>query len=256
MTDAKPNKKTIYEIGLGRKSLLSISVLALAPFVLSAPILVVWRLSRGQWLDALTPLVLAIALIWAFSFILLHLISSMRTKIEIDDEKLSLVAPTWRGPTPAPPYKNETMSFAEIDGVQTRSELYRAAGILTSMRSFAVTRGHDRTVLGYMKENATDPAFPYDDIAKEVAIRSAVPITDMGRIRAGTQYGALFRGQPKSNARQIDQRAMTAIAKRNDDVLRAMVLGLLVLAALGFAIDMYQSGFFGLEGLTGQPDGS
>jgi len=247
MNDEQSKKNTTYEIGIGRKALLSLAVLLMAPFLLSAPILVVWRLIRGQWLDAITPLILTVAFIWAFSFILMHMISSMRSKIQITGDSLSLMAPTWRGPTPAPPYHGETLRFSEIDGVETRAEIYRAAGIQTMMRSYAVKSGDKRVVLGYMKDNATDPAFPLDDIAKEIAARANVPVTNLGRISAGTQYGALYRGQPNPRARQIDERAMALIERRNEDILRAMVLGLLGLALLGLAIDIIQSGFISFE---------
>ena len=247
MTEGHSNRTTTYEIGFGRKSLLSIAVLIMAPFVLSAPILVGWRIARGQWLDAITPTILTVAFIWAFSFIVMHMISAMRSKIEIDDNHISLVAPTWRGPTPAPPYKNEKLSFAEIDGVDTRGEIYRAAGIRTMMRSYSVRIGDKTVVLGYMKDNESDPAFPLDDIAKEIAARANVPISNLGLISAGTQYGALYRGEPSANAKQIDDRALALIERRNEDVLRAMVLGLLALAALGLGIDLVQSGFLNFE---------
>lgn len=247
MSDGQSNRKTTYEIGWGRKSLLSLAVLVMAPFVLSAPILVVWRLIRGQWLDALTPTILTVAFIWAFSFIVMHMISAMRSKIEIDNDAITMMAPTWRGPTPAPPYKNQKLSFAEIDGVETRAEIYRAAGIQTMMRSYAVKAGDRRVVLGYMKDNETDPVFPLDDIAKEVAARANVPITNLGRIKAGTQYGALYRGDPHPNAKKIDDRALAQIEKRNEDVLRGMVLALLTLTALGFGIDLIQSGWLSFE---------
>ena len=247
MTDGQTKRTTTYEIGMGRKSALVIAVLMMAPFVLSAPILVGWRIARGQWLDAITPAILAIAFIWAFSFIVMHMISAMRSKIEIDDEAVSLFAPTWRGPTPAPPYTHQKLRFSEIDGVETRAEIYRAAGIQTMMRSYAVKIGDKRVVLGYMKDNEADPAFPYDDIAKEIAARSNVPITNLGRITAGTQYGALYRGRPSANAKQVDDLALARIERCNADVLQAMVLGLLALAVLGFGIDLVQSGFISFE---------
>ena len=64
---------------------------------------------------------------------------------------------------------------------------------------------------------------------------------------AGTQYGALYRGEPSVHARQVDARALAVIEKRNEDVLRAMVLGLLGLALLGFGIDLVQSDFISFE---------
>jgi|GEM_PF-2113347 len=247
MNDGHTNKTTTYEIGLGRKSMLSLAVLIMAPFVLSAPILVGWRIARGQWFDAITPTLLTMAFIWAFSFILMHMISAMRSKIEIDDNTVTLIAPTWRGPTPAPPYKTEKLSFAEIDGVDTRGEIYRAAGIRTLMRSYSVRIGDKRVVLGYMKDNDSDPAFPLDDIAKEIAARSNVPISNLPLISAGTQYGALFRGEPSLSAKEVDDRALAMMEKRNEDILRAMVLGLLAMALLGFGIDLVQSGFINFE---------
>ena len=247
MSDKPTTKTSTYEISMGRKSLLSLAVLIMTPFVLSAPILVGWRISRGQWADAITPTILTVAFIWAFSFIIMHMISAMRTKIEIDDKAISLVIPTWRGPTPAPPYRNEKLSFAEIDGVETRAEIYRAAGVLIMMRSYAVRAGDKRVVLGYMKDHETDPAFPLDDIAKEVAARSNVPISNLGLISAGSQYGALYHGEPSAKAKQVDERSLVKIEKRNEQVLHGMVLAILALAFLGLGIDLVQSGYISFE---------
>ena len=98
---------------------------------------------------------------------------------------------------PLLPYKTISLTYDDVKAVESRSEIYREAIIPVLMRSTSiVTQDGERHVLGYTKEKATDPAFPFSEISHEIAMRSGLPLNERGTIHAGGQYLAAIKGPP------------------------------------------------------------
>lgn len=210
----KDTTTRIYEASKGRKIILGLVFLALTPFFISLPFMIYLRLSKGFYYEAAILALFAILFaIWMF-FLGAHILSSLRTRIELNEQDANFIVPNWRGPLPLFPYQKISLTYDNVEAVESRGEIYREAVIPVLMRaSCIITRDGGRHVLGYTKEQATDPAFPFSEITHEIAMRAGKPLRDRGTILAGGQYLAAIKGAPSWDKEPLSPLAVQTTRK-------------------------------------------
>ena len=202
MSKSQPSPETdttsrVYQASKGRKFILSLVFLGLTPFFISLPFMIYLRFSKGFYSEAAILSIFAILFAIWMVFLGAHILSSLRTRIQLNEQDASFTVPNWRGPLPLFPYQKISLTYDNIEAVEARGEIYREAFIPILMRaSCIVTRDSGRHVLGYTKEHATDPTFPFSEISHEIAMRAGKPLRDRGTILAGGQYLAALKGAP------------------------------------------------------------
>lgn len=214
MTTDTDNTVRIFEASRGRKIILITVFTLLVPFFISLPFMIFLRLSKGFYYDAAILFLFAILFAIWMVFLGAHILSSLRTRIQLNEQDAVLLVPNWRGPLPLLPYKTISLTYENVKSVESRSEIYREAIIPVLMRSCSiVTQDGERHILGYTKEKATDPAFPFSEISHEIALRAGLPLSERGTIHAGGQYLAAIKGPPSWDKRPLSPAAVQTARK-------------------------------------------
>jgi hypothetical protein len=236
----------IYEASRGRKIILMIVFALLIPFFVSLPFMFILRLSKGMYYDAAILAVFALLFALWMVFLGAHILSSIRTRIQLNELDAEFIVPNWRGPLPLLPYRTISLTYDNVEAVESRGEIYREAIIPVLMRSTCiVTKDKGRHILGYTKEHATDPAFPFSEISHEIAMRSGLPMRDIGTINAGGQYLAALRGSPDWDKEPLSPQAVQTARKAAKKIWWALIaISTLVLVA-GVAIEFWRIGVEG-----------
>lgn len=187
----------IYQASSGRKIALIVVFIGLLPFFISLPFMIYLRASKGFTYDAIIlAFIMVLFALW-LTFLGIHILSSLRTKIRLNELDAEFILPNWRGPLPLLPYRKISMTYDDVQKVEQRGEIYREAILPVMMRSSCIiTQDGSRHILGYSKEMATDPAFPFSEISHEIAMRAGLPLSDLGTVLAGGQYKAAIKGPP------------------------------------------------------------
>lgn len=245
-TEDKDFTVRIYEASRGRKIILMVVFALLIPFFISLPFMFILRLSKGMYYDA------AILAVFAFLFALwmvflgAHILSSIRTRIQLNELDAEFVVPNWRGPLPLLPYRTISLTYDNVEAVESRGEIYREVIIPVLMRSTCiVTKDKGRHVLGYNKEHATDPAFPFSEISHEIAMRSGLPMRDIGTINAGGQYLAALRGSPPWDKEPLSPQAVQTARKAAKKIWWGIIAIASLLLVTGVAIEFWRIGVEG-----------
>ncbi len=242
------NTALIYEASSGRKIILGTVFAALTPFFISLPFMIYLRASKGFYYEALVLTVFAILFAVWMVFLGAHILSSMRTRIQLNEQDAQFIVPNWRGPLPLFPYQKVNLTYENIEAVEQRGEIYREAIIPVLMRaSCIVTRDGDRHVLGYTKEHATDPAFPFAEISHEIAMRAGKPMRDKGTIIAGGQYLAAIRGAPPWDKPPLSPQAVQTTRKAAQKFWWIMLAISAAVLIVGVGIEMWR---ISLEGFA------
>ncbi len=237
--------KHVYEAGEGRKTILAFVFIVLLPFLASLPVMIFMRGFNGLWRDAASAIVLAILFgVWML-FLLVNVMSSFRTRVVIDDEKVKFSVPRWRGPSPDVRYIKDTVELKDIEAVETRGEIYQAVNVPVMMRATVLKLKDGRQhLLGYVNENSPDPALPYPEIGRVIADRAGVPFVDKGRVDAGHHARAMLKGPPDWDARPLSEGAYHDYQRDNQWAMLGLAFLLFGLAGVGLFADLYRSGWF------------
>lgn len=236
----------IYEASRGRKIILIIVFTCLIPFFISLPFMIYLRLSKGFYYDAAILSLFAILFAIWMIFLGAHILSSLRTRIQLNEQDAVFNVPNWRGPLPLLPYRTISLTYENVQAVESRSEIYREAIIPVLMRaSSIVTRDGERHILGYTKEQATDPAFPFSEISHEVAMRAGLPLSDKGTIHAGGQYLAAFRGAPSWDKSPLSPAAVQTARKAAQKFWWIMIAISSAILVAGVSIELWRVGVQG-----------
>ena len=183
---ASATKPTVYKAGGGRKFVLTVVLLVLMPFLISLPVMVAWRATAGHLHDAMTLGIGGAIFVAAALFLLVHIVYSYRSRIEVRDDAVKLTVPRWRGPTPGLRYVKYEIPYSDLEKVETRGEIYKEIAVPTLLRSAVLTtKTGERIHLGYVHEASEDPAFPIAHIAEEISRRSGVPLGVKASVKVG-----------------------------------------------------------------------
>ncbi|MGI9408258.1 MAG: hypothetical protein ACR2O4_17915 [Hyphomicrobiaceae bacterium] len=239
-----PGPRRVFEIGEGRKTILSFVFLVLLPFLVSLPVMVFIRSIHGFWGDAASAAVLATLFACWMLFLLVNIVSAFRTRIELSDDKVALSVPRWRGPNPGLRYTRADVPLEQIEAVETRGEIYRAIQVPVLTRATSlVKRDGERITLGYVNDDAPDPALPYPRIGEMIAERAGVPYVDRGNIYAGNHVRAMASGPPAWDAPTMSEGDYAEYKRNHSWAMVGLAIMLFGLAGIGLFVDLYRSGW-------------
>lgn len=233
----------VFETGEGRKAILSFIFLVLLPFLISFPAMILLRSFHGYWSDATSAIVIALLFSIWMALLFVNIVSAFRTRIAVDDDKVALSVPRWRGPNPGINYLRETLPLDDVESVETRCEIYRAVQVPVLTRATVVRKNNgDQILLGYVNEDAPDPALNFPEIGKLIADRAGAPYIEKGSIYAGSHVRAMRSGPPAWDAPTLSETEYTEYRRNHQWAMMGFAFLLFGLAAIGFFIDLYRSG--------------
>lgn len=248
---------TVFRAGGGRKFVLTVVLLVLMPFLVSLPVMILWRASAGHIGDAASLAIGGIVFVAAALFLLSHIVYSYRGRIEVGDDAVRLSVPRWRGPTPGLKYVKQEIKYSDLDRIETRGEIYKEIAVPTLLRSaMLTTKSGERVHLGYVHEASEDPAFPIREIADEISRRSGVPIGVKASVKVGSQYKALVKGTPPwdmagdagSPEHEMARAEYETLVHKNHVYMFYLAFILFGLAAIAFIVDIGRSGLLNSAG--------
>jgi len=241
-TAEKP-ERVVYTAGGGRRTFFSFMFLLLLPFFISLPAMLYMRLTKGLWFDTAGLAIMATAFALLMFLIIIELVFSLRTSIELGDEAVKATLPAGRGPTPMLRYKSYTLPYKDIATVESRREVYGGALAPVLLKgSRIVMKDGTKVPLGYISEANVDPAFPYPEIAAKIAERAGIAHTDRGSVYRSVRnkmFGiksALAETPPPP----IDDAAIVELNRRHNNLILGLIGGLVVLIAIGLVSDFVE----------------
>ncbi len=225
-------------------------------FAVNAIVGSVWLARHNLWLDAIIFLLLFGAGCWLTFFAAAFLFNATTTKIELGRDGVEMVLPNWRGPTPYVPYTRITLPYKDIAAIETRGEIYKYYVLPIASRCLTLVRKDGRRFhIGYTRENASENAFPYDELAQELSKRTGLPIADKGRVQGGTRLRALLHDAPPHDAPTMADAEATVLMSEEGKAWKIAMAAIVVVIAGGLLFQGISLATAALSG-TKQPSKS
>jgi len=238
---APQSERTVYAASGGRKLAFSFVFLLLLPFFASLPAMLFWRLSQGHWLDTFGLFVLAIGFAFIMLLVVIELMQSLRSRVELGDTAVKMTLPSGRGPTPILRYRSHEVPYDQIKAVETRGEVYGGSVAPVLLKGARLILKDDSAVkLGYVSEANTDPCFPFPEIAQQIAARAGVPVEQKGCVRRSAQkkFLGLKRELIDEAEEPVGDYEMVVLNNRHERWVMRLVWLLVGLVVLGIAMDI------------------
>lgn len=223
----------------GRRITLSFIFLLLLPFYASIGPMLFQRISRGLVVDSIWLALLGLAFTALMALVLAELMNSIRTRVEVGETSVKLTVPTFKhGPVPLFRFTEREIPFADIAGIDTRSEVYGGslAPVMLKSTRLALTND-DKLVLGYTDPNDPDAVFPYPEIGAEIATRAGKPLVDHGMVHRSIGKRLLGATSGTSDNVPLDAATIESINRTHARNVRAVIVGLALLVVGGIAVD-------------------
>jgi len=233
-----PGERTVFEATRGRKIAFSFIFLLLLPFFASLAPMLALRLRSGLWHDLAGFIVFALAFTILMLLILSELVRSLRMRISLGRTALHLTVPASPGPTPLLRYTSYDIPYGEIAAVETRREIYGGWIAPVLMLGARVITKDGRSIkLGYGNEANIDPAFPYPDIARQIATRAGLTVTDRGNVRRAASSKLLGIKSSDPAGEPIGEAEIAALNRAHRRFMAGLMVGLLVLLGVSIAAE-------------------
>jgi hypothetical protein len=88
--------------------------------------------------------------------------------------------------------------------------------------------------IGYTRENASENAFPYDELATELSKRTGLAIIDKGMVKGGTRLRALLHDAPPPDAPGIAEAEAKALMAAEGKAWKMALAAIAIVIAGGF----------------------
>lgn len=234
-------ERIIYRASGGRRIAFTFIFLLLLPFFVSLGPMLWSRVSHGLWEGTIGLMVIAVGFAIVMFLVLVEMLHSIRSRVELGNTAVRLTLPSGRGPQPMLRYQTHEIPYKEIAAVEMRREIY--GGVWAPMMlkgARIVTKGGRKIRLGYVNEANVDPAFPYLEIAERIAARAGVGFIDGGNVRRSMPKKMLGIASGPRDKVSIDEQQMRELNRKHARLMGALVLGLVVLIAFGIIGDLMQ----------------
>lgn len=229
----------VWQASGGRRLTLAFIFLILLPFYVSIGPMLFQRITRGLVVDAVWLGLLGLAFTVLMGLILHELMSSVRTRIELGDSTVKVAVPAFKnGPLPLFRFNAREIAYADIAGIDTRTEVYGGtlAPVLLKSTRLNIANG-DRLVLGYTDPNDPDATFPYPDIGAAIATRAGKPVVDHGIVHRSIGRRVLGTTSAADENVPLDVTTIETINRSHARNVRAVVIGLAALIVAGIGLD-------------------
>ncbi len=234
---ATRHERTHYESSGLRKSLLALAFLLLSPFAASLPIMIGQRLVKGIWLDLPGLLILALGFGLIMAMLAIELVAALRSEVDIGERTVTFTLPNRiGGVTALLSYTSREIAYAEIAAIEERCEVYGGQIAPVFMRGVRLTlKSGEKVPLGYVNDANVDPTFPFPEIARAIAARAGLTVTDQGNMHRAVRSKMLgIVGSPdRIPASEID-----ALNGRHDRNMVVLAGTLVALVVAGLLIDV------------------
>lgn len=229
----------VWQASGGRRLTLCFVFLILLPFYASIGPMLYQRVTRGLVVDTIWLGLLGLAFTVLMAIILAELMNSVRTRIELGDQAVKATVPLFkRGPVPLFRFNSREIPYADIAGVDTRTEAYGGALAPVLLKSTRINLANgDKLVLGYTDPNDPDSVFPYPDIGAAIAARAGKTVVDHGIVHRSIGKRILGATSAASENVPLDTATIEAINRSHARNVRSVVIGLAALILAGIAID-------------------
>lgn len=234
-------ERTTYGAGAGRKIAFSFVFLILLPFFVSLPAMLFWRIMQGQWINTIGLIVLAAGFGFIMLLVFVELLHSLMARVELGETSVKMTLPSGRGPTPFLRYTSHDIPYDQIKAVETRREIYGGKVAPVILKGARLILKDDSVVkLGYVSEANTDPAFPFPEIAHQIAERAGLPVIDQGNVSRSAQKKFLGLKQEifDEAEAEISDDEIAALNGRHHEWVMTLVWLLVVLVAAGILLDI------------------
>jgi hypothetical protein len=233
-------ESVVYAVGGFRRLVICIVFLLLLPFYASLPAMLSKRIAAGQWDDVIGLGLLAAGFTAIMVLLLINMMFSLRARIDLGPSTVRMTLPTGRGPTPMLMYRTFEFPYGEIAEVETRREIYGGAIAPVMLRGARIVKKDGTVVkLGYDSEANTNAAFPYAEIAEQIAARAGLKVVDKGSVRRSAfnkMMGVADRGaEPEP---PIEQAEIDRLNGQHRLFVWGLVIVLVALVAVGIARDI------------------
>lgn len=246
MSEQQTDSGILYKPSSGVRFVLGAGFLLFLLFNINAAAGAVWLAVHN-----LPGTAVVFALMFVFgALILLYLgimlFAASHTEVWLNEANARMVLPNWRGPTPLFPYTEVEIPYRDIQAVETRGEIYHYFLMPTIMRAVSIVRKDgERFTLGYTRDEPTDPAVPFHDIAEEIAKRSGVSVNNRGFVEAGGRFRTMVQDEPPWDIPECseDRVRKAKLRERFAWLAAGTVLLILIVGALVYqAIELYGHG--------------
>jgi hypothetical protein len=235
------HERTVYAAGSGRKLVFTFIFLLLLPFLISLGPMLFWRISQGHWQGTPGLIVLAAAFGFIMLLLLIEVMHSLMTRIELGPTAVKMTLPAGRGPTPIIRYRTHEIPYDQIKSVETRREIYGGSVAPVLLQGARLILKNESAVkLGYVSEANSDPCFPYPEIAQKIAQRAGLDVRHRGNVRRSVQkkYLGLKRDFLSEGEGEVPEAEIDALNKSHHRWVMRLI-GLLVgLVVVGMALDI------------------
>jgi hypothetical protein len=237
---AESREPRVWQSGGGRRIVLAFAFLLLLPFYVSLGPMLFQRASRGLVLDTMALLALALAFSALMALILQQLIHAVRTRVALDTTGINMTVPVvgLRGPFFLFRYATTAIPYADIAGVETRSEAYGgtlAPILLTSTR--LTTKSGQGHVLGYVNANETEAQIPFTEIGSEIAARAGVRVIDQGVVHRSVKGRVFGIANTTIDQTKVSGAEIETLNMAHTRNLRLLVGALALLVVGGITLD-------------------
>jgi hypothetical protein len=232
-------ERTIYAASGARKTMISFLFLLLLPFFASLPAMLGMRISHGLWGDAIGLGVMALAFLAVMFLLLVNLMFSLRARVQLGEKSLRLTLPTGRGPTPMLRYRTAEIAYSDIAAVETRREIYGGALAPVLLSGARIVKKDGTSVqLGYDADSNPDQAFPYVEIAHNIAKHAGLTVQDKGHVRRSLTSKVMGIASTGDSA-TVDAAEIARLNGAHRRFVLALVLLLTALVVTGIAMDLF-----------------
>lgn len=239
-----------FKVGRARATAFSFVFLLLLPFFASLPAMLYMRIASGRWDSILGLAILAIGFAAVMFLVLVELLFSIRTRIDIGDDAVRMTIPAGRGLMPMLRYNRHEIPYGDIKAIETRREIYGGTLAPVLLRGARILTKDGRSIqLGYLNEANVDPAFPYIEIADRIASRAGLQIVDRGAVRRNVATKMMGIRAMDDGGGPIDEAVVADLNRRHAHVVIGLVAGLVVLIGIGIAGDLMTE----RDAVSGQP---
>jgi hypothetical protein len=231
--------RILYKAGGGRATTFSFIFLLLLPFFVSLGPMLAMRISHGLWDGTLGLAILAAAFAVLMFLIVAELLYSIRARVDLGERSLRATLPAGRGPTPLLRYARHDIPYDRIAAVETRCEVYGGAVAPVMLRGVQLlTKDGTAVPLGSVNEACVDPAFPWTEIADEIARRAGVGVLDQGVVRRSVPRKMLGLAASEAERAPVGAETLAALNRRHRVAMLALVAVLTVLVGVGIVNDL------------------
>jgi hypothetical protein len=239
---AEKPERTVFEVGGGRKTFLSLAFLILLPFYASVPAMLYQRISRGLWFDTIGLMVVGLVFTGLMVLLGVQLYQALRSRIELGDTSVKVALPRGSGVMPMVRFADREIPYDQIQSVETRCVLFGNAMAPVLLRATRIaTKDGQHVRLGNVNEDNVDQALPFPEIGRRIAERAGVGVVDGGTVRRsieGRVLGLFGRKTAPENSPPLTEAEMTELNGRHKRAIRRLVVIMTVLVLTGIGIDM------------------